>query len=121
MITCVVTSAASGLEATRQLTEMAERDRMHQAVGVPVDESPAVVGLPEHEGDAERPVLLRRTSDDAALALAGDEDREVAGDVGLVDLEGGLAGREEGADALEVLLAEVESADGRPPVGDISV
>ena len=89
---------------------MLEGDAPDQRIGVAVHDLPAVAGSPEDQRDPQRHVLVRQVPDLAVLPLDRGEDDEVSRRVPVLDVEGGLAGGEEPAALLDVLLGETEPA-----------
>ena len=76
----------------RQCPQPLVVDGMHQRVPMTMHELPVRFGsAPEDPRDPQRPVLLREITDRAALLLDDDEHRQVAGRVGLDDLNFRLA------------------------------
>jgi hypothetical protein len=91
-----------------ELGQLLEGDGVDERIGVPVRQPPLVPDATEHQGDAQRPVLVRQAAHFAVLALDQHQHRGVVRGVGLCELDGGLAGGEELADLADVLRRGVE-------------
>jgi hypothetical protein len=67
----------------------------------------------EYQGDPQRPVLLRQTSDHGALSFDHHQHRHVARSVGLHHFQFGLAGLEETRHRRQTLARGIETVGGR--------
>src|SRR5436190_24324965 len=86
-----VTATADSLVPARELGDAFKAVRVGQRVGMPVRHLPARCCPPEHQRHPQRPVLVRQATHLAVLSLDNNEDGEVSGHVGLLELDGGLA------------------------------
>ena len=96
-------------------------DLVHERVRVAMDEAPLGALTAKHECHAQRPVLIRQAADEPVLPFDRDEHCQVAGGVGLEDLELPLAALEEPAQGLERCVRVVDVPSRLSPDGGIGV
>ena len=89
--------------------EVGEGNLPDQGIGVPVHDLPPVASPAEDDGDPERPVLAGQTADLSVLSFDGDQHDQVAGDVGVLDLQVRFTGGEEAARGVQILLGRLEA------------
>jgi hypothetical protein len=95
---------------------------MHQRVRVAMDELPVrLCSTPEDPRHPQRPVLLWEIPNRPVLSLDDDENRKVAGRVGLHDLDLRLAAAKEPRKSIHAASESSNPRTGSPPYGDMSV
>ena len=84
---------------------------------VPVCEPPPASLPPEEEGHSQRPVLVREVADFTVLPFDDHKDDEIAGRVGLDDLDVRIATLEEACRGFQASSGESKPRRGSPPKG----
>ena len=84
---------------------------------VPVCEPPSASLPPEDEGYSQGPVLVREVADFTVLPFDGHKDDEIAGRVGLDDLDVRIAAMEEARRGFQRLVRGVEATSRLPAEG----
>jgi len=119
---CLPPEVFAGIErAAGEFGRLLEADRMDERGRVPVCEPPLAFLPPEDEGHSQGPVLIGEVADFTVLPFNHHEDDEVAGRVGLDDLDLRLTTVEEPRRRFQRLVRGVEATPRLPAQGGSKV